>query len=134
MKRVIIALVLIVLIILPICITANAVDQPNDELILFPEKREVFVNSSITSKYKYLTGLVYAESTKDVYFRMKYKIGSANYTTDTSLLIARQSTNNWFYDRKSANNLSTKAYWRFELDNYGVLTKGGFAQGWMWGQ
>lgn len=113
-------------------VSAFAVEQPCDTLTLYPEQTEKYVNSAITAKSKKLTGVVYSSSTRSVYFRMRYKIDTVTYTTDTALLIAPQTTNNWFYDRSSSNNLSSKAYWRFELDNYGVATKGGFAQGWMW--
>ncbi len=115
-----------------LCVSALAVEQPCDALTLFPEQTETYVNSSIVATSKMLTGVVHSGSTRNVYFRMKYRINTLTYTQDTALLVEKQTSDNWFYNRESYYHLSSNAYWRFELDNYGVGTKGGFAQGWMW--
>ncbi len=132
MKKVLLVLMALAIVSSLFCITAYAVEEPCDRLVLFPEDSEEYVNSAIKSKSKQMTGVVYPGSTRDVYFRMRYRTNSVTYKTDTALLMSHKISNNWFYDKSSVNKLSSNAYWRFELDNYGVGTEGGFAQGWMW--
>ncbi len=132
MKKVLLVLMALAIVSSLFCVTAYAVGNPYDRLVLLPENSEKYVNSSITSTSKQMTGVVYSSSTRDVYFRMRYRTNSVTYKTDTALLISHKTSDSWFYDKSSVNKLSSKAYWRFELDNYGVGTKGGFAQGWMW--
>lgn len=114
-------------------ISVSAISQPCDALTLYPEYSETYVNAAITSTKKYCTGVVYSDSQRNVYFRMRYKTGTLNYTTDKQYLVSHLSSDNWFYDYESTK-FSSKKYWRFELDNYGVGTLNGFAQGWFWGQ
>lgn len=132
MKKLLSVLFALILVSSLFCVTAYAVEQPYDELVLMPDTTEKYVNSSLEAPSKKMTGFVHSSSTREVYFRMRYKKDTLVYKTDTAILIAPKKEDNWFQNRKSANTFNTNVYWRFELDNYGVGTKGGFAQGWMW--
>lgn len=132
MKKILSVLLALILVSSLFCVTAYAVQEPYDLVELTSGESEDDVKSSITSTSKTMTGVVYSDSTRDVYFRMRYRKNTLTYKTDTALLIAYGNKNNWIKNQRSANAFSTKVYWKFELDNYGVGTKGGHAKGWMW--
>lgn len=100
-------------------------NTPYTVLTLGRTEAQSGLNDGLTSNSKIFCGVLYADSTRNVYFRSKYRSSTLNYTTANQKLISYTGSDVDVIGDKMT--YTERLYWRLELDNYGVLTKGGHA-------